>query len=644
VNALAAHARGWYVFPIGSQTCKRPLAKWPKYVATPERIAQWTPPSVTGYGIDCGRSGLVVLDEDQEGALSNKHGETLPPTFTVSTGKGRHLYFLAPKGMSFRNSASVLADGVDVRAVGGYVVGPGSRHACGITYLIEDDRDPVSLPGWVADLLGAVENLSESATPAEPTYADETNEAGRAMLVGAVAAIRAARPRTRNTTLNAEAFHVAEWVKGGQIERMEALDALRDAADDCGLSSDEVENTLRSALRSAKPLPETLGFEALPDATTKGAGGSGNVIESGGAGVSIDGSAPLYVDLGALVAGGLGVPRADAGPPRPDGHQWLYYGRLNGLFGDSESAKTLAALGVLAHGLIAGGHGAFMDTDYNGPEHIVRTLLRFGVPLKALDHFRYVEPQSAQTVAAVIADLCSNMPRGVVALDSFGENIGLLGGQGASANVDESVMKTHRLTSHPLAKAGHCVLVIDHTAKNANSQLYGATGSTAKKRIVDGAYLEVKIVDEFDPASGGQSALCLKKDRTGGIRALGIKSREQVVRFKVGPLSGADSSGNGGSQSYEFLLPDLTVIPTNPNPRAATEAALTTAGVQSTDSVRAAERKVVSIFSPGERKARGITRDLIRDVFKGARLRSADTMFPETDEGLSDVEADGGNQ
>lgn len=267
MNAAEAYARGWAVFPVGGETCKRPLVKWRKYVATPERLARWTAPRVTGYGIDCERSGLVVLDEDQEGALAAlcaEHGERLPPTFTVSTGKGKHLYYLTPHGVTLRNSVSALAEGVDVRTSGGYVVGPGSQHASGARYSIADGRDPVLLPQWVVDLLIAVQQSSATAVPAEPTYADETTDSGRVVLDNAASAIRAASPGTRNNTLNAQAFHLAEWVKGGHIERREALEALREAADDCGLSDDEVETTLRSALSAAMPLPQALGFESLP--------------------------------------------------------------------------------------------------------------------------------------------------------------------------------------------------------------------------------------------------------------------------------------------------------------------------------------------------------------------------------------------
>lgn len=85
----------------------------------------------TGYGIDCCRSGLTVLDIDGEtgcdsfDALLDKYGlEAWPDTYSVLTqGGGYHLYFQAS---GHHNSAKKIARGIDVRGDGGYVVGAGS--------------------------------------------------------------------------------------------------------------------------------------------------------------------------------------------------------------------------------------------------------------------------------------------------------------------------------------------------------------------------------------------------------------------------------------------------------------------------------------------------------------------------------------
>ena len=85
---------------------------------------------LTGYrfwvlDIDIDHGGLASLN-----ALIAKTGP-LPATHTVRTGSGGwHLYF-AKADFEIRNSASVIAPGIDVRGLGGQVVLPGSRSAKG---------------------------------------------------------------------------------------------------------------------------------------------------------------------------------------------------------------------------------------------------------------------------------------------------------------------------------------------------------------------------------------------------------------------------------------------------------------------------------------------------------------------------------
>ena len=103
---------------------------------------------------------LVVLDVDGEdgraslGHLERKHG-ALRRTWRVATGSGgRHIYFTPLPGADIRNSAGRLAKGLDVRAHGGYVVIPGSRHITGHLYAwFKDwhpsDHDMAPCPIWL---------------------------------------------------------------------------------------------------------------------------------------------------------------------------------------------------------------------------------------------------------------------------------------------------------------------------------------------------------------------------------------------------------------------------------------------------------------------------------------------------------------
>lgn len=143
---LVAHAMriaeelGASVFPVivyadpkhPGKTIKQPMVKgWSNGAAVmnaqgiEELFAAY--PTATHVGIQTGRrSRLLVVDLDGEAALQwwSNHRDALPPTYTVRTRRenGRHLYYTLPVGVELRNSAGKIADGVDIRASGGFVV------------------------------------------------------------------------------------------------------------------------------------------------------------------------------------------------------------------------------------------------------------------------------------------------------------------------------------------------------------------------------------------------------------------------------------------------------------------------------------------------------------------------------------------
>lgn len=191
-GALAIAKLGIPVFPVhgvqdGVCTCKsdhsdsqKSVGKHPALGMTfknastdPAIIENWFAQfPYLNYGVATGvemhGSGkmLVVVDVDsyKEGAddalsmLEEVHGK-LPETAEVLTGGGgRHLYFLATDGAKF---ASKLGQaGIDVKGVGGYVIGPGSRHRSGDQYEWEASSDPTEgqpladLPTWIYEQFG----------------------------------------------------------------------------------------------------------------------------------------------------------------------------------------------------------------------------------------------------------------------------------------------------------------------------------------------------------------------------------------------------------------------------------------------------------------------------------------------------------
>lgn len=111
---------------------KRPLVKgWQNGGAPtdPEVIEELfnAHPNATHVGLQTGeRSRILAIDLDGEPGLEwwRNNSDLLPLTRTQRTRRpgGKHLLYRIPAGCGLRNSASKFADGVDIRADGGFIV------------------------------------------------------------------------------------------------------------------------------------------------------------------------------------------------------------------------------------------------------------------------------------------------------------------------------------------------------------------------------------------------------------------------------------------------------------------------------------------------------------------------------------------
>lgn len=177
--AISYAGKAWCVLPVhsckdgacscGKKTCskagKHPrVNRWQTIATMNEKIIRhwWHAWPDANVAILTGAvSDLVVIDLDNNGkageanfrALAEQHGG-VPSTMTVRTGNGLHLYFRHP-GVPIKNSVCKLAEGVDVKADGGYVVAPPSMHASGTRYEIQDGCDVLVLPQWLEERIGS---------------------------------------------------------------------------------------------------------------------------------------------------------------------------------------------------------------------------------------------------------------------------------------------------------------------------------------------------------------------------------------------------------------------------------------------------------------------------------------------------------
>ena len=157
-GALYLFERGFKVFPVKG---KVPALKgWQKWAAsaTEKKIRNYGVANSPNWGVLC--DDLVVIDIDNKSGkkgsenfakLLKREQKTLPGTFAVQTPTGGiHVYF---KGES-RNSVGALADDVDVRGTGGYVVAPGSRIG-EKEYEIIKTEEVADIPDWLLLQLNA---------------------------------------------------------------------------------------------------------------------------------------------------------------------------------------------------------------------------------------------------------------------------------------------------------------------------------------------------------------------------------------------------------------------------------------------------------------------------------------------------------
>ena len=131
----------WFLFPI------KPMAKFPALVKwgtessnDPDQIGEWWKRwPEANIGLDCGRSGITVVDVDLHSKEKNGQASLeilqlqygpLPQTLRSRTPTGGTHYFF--KGASARNTVDVFGPGIDTRGNGGMVLLPGSRTKTGI--------------------------------------------------------------------------------------------------------------------------------------------------------------------------------------------------------------------------------------------------------------------------------------------------------------------------------------------------------------------------------------------------------------------------------------------------------------------------------------------------------------------------------
>lgn len=245
-------ASGYPVFPLVPGGKQPAIRNWEQRATTdPGRVRRcWTHGPAYNIGLATGPAGLVVVDLDVAkpdkpnpdgfrhglevlALLADEQDQSLPvDTRTVTTPSGGvHLYFRAPAGVEYRNTAGKLGRLIDTRAHGGYVVAPGSVIG-GRPYEITENAPVAVLPDWLAQLLRPAPLPPAPAAPValRASSGDRRGRYLRAAIAAEVARVEGAVGGQRNFALYCAAQALGQLVAGGALTEDEVRDVLTHAA------------------------------------------------------------------------------------------------------------------------------------------------------------------------------------------------------------------------------------------------------------------------------------------------------------------------------------------------------------------------------------------------------------------------------
>ncbi|VXC03764.1 hypothetical protein ARTHRO9AX_210080 [Arthrobacter sp. 9AX] len=493
--ALAAAQAGYPVFPVRlwrdeeGRLQKTPLVKWTQESTTDqEHLLRIWPFKSNAYGIDTGKAGLALVDLDTHSGQDGP-GEwakllpDAPKTLVVNTASGgQHVYFRDPSG-EIRNSASVLADGVDVRGNGGFVVGPGSEFE-GLTYRTSDGgRLPRvdELPEAPEALRALLRSRAVAPKPEKPSSGQPLGEAGQGVaLVRELLAVVNADGGTRNDQLNKSAFALGQILAGGGLAESVVRGALEEAGRQAGLNEFEIPKSIDSGMLAGADSPRNV--ERTPEDLFIGL----DLHEW----FSTDHPAPPRFGLGNLI----------------------YEGSVHIIAGEPASGKSVLCYQWAIDAMRAGKRAVLLDEEA-GPRDALGKLVALGASTELLkDRLTYLAPsgRNLDKLATQFHALVSSGEVGVVVVDSLGAALAIAG---RPENDNGEVGGFLTSVVLPLAeKYGVTVLLIDHKTKGDTGRY--SRGASIKLQLT-AVQLAVVATQPFSKEKDGVMTIECNKNRFG---------------------------------------------------------------------------------------------------------------------------------
>ncbi|WP_445216784.1 DUF3987 domain-containing protein [Bradyrhizobium sp. Pa8] len=243
--ALTLASAGIKIFPAGFD--KRPLLQGWREAATcdSDQISTWFERAAALPAIPCGPNNLLVIDCDRHGddadgvagfksLITERGALPLHVPLVKSPNGGVHVYFRQPDGEALGNGRGSLPPGIDVRGVGGFVVGPGAQLPDGRGWTLVPERtaikDAPPLPLWLAAML-----RPPSPTQVRRSDAQTTDQRGRAYalatLDGVEVELAAVPAGERNERIYKTAFRLATMAARGWLTQSDIIATLERACE-----------------------------------------------------------------------------------------------------------------------------------------------------------------------------------------------------------------------------------------------------------------------------------------------------------------------------------------------------------------------------------------------------------------------------
>jgi hypothetical protein len=574
--ALNYAARGWHVFPLcpvktdGSgcvcgETRPHAIGKHPQRgtmwrsestVEIADIVRMWSTVDaaspdqalpVPGIGIDCGRSGLVVVDLDIPDGPASAAALGLFDTcryIATTPSGGMHLYFAAvATDVSIDNSGKV-GPGIDIRGRGGFVVAPPTVVPRGgyVASLKAFDGALTPCPQEVVERLIRAEELPQEvhdriARPVPGGYVGaalaalahdyEYAPAGQGENAGIAALCRVFELANAPwTELDAEA--------GLQVlddARVSRLESRRSSGG--GQTEREFKRMVRSAYSRvgtrAAPYPEQrrgvkvggreVGGPVTPTGSVAKTAGTPTAEEPAGpddSEPSTEGSSWSGVDLGPYLDGTVVRPEPALGPYREDGVPLLYPGLEHTIVGEMEGGKSWLACLAARDTLIRGGVVVYIHFEEADPAGTVERILALGCGAEHLrdrTRFRFVAPVGVGDMSELLA-----LRPALVIGDGVNEAMSLFGRE---VREEGGVAAFRRELIKPFTAVGAAFLSLDHVVKDRESRGRYALGSVHKVNAINGAAYMVESIEPFGRGQRGASQIYVIKDRPGALRQHG---------------------------------------------------------------------------------------------------------------------------